>query len=136
MSELVVNNIVKMEWKKNRFVQTVASKGKQATFIMACQEYKNKNGDIVPVFFTGTTAWLHFDEQGLYTFAELKDFVKSNFDQSFPEVYTEYHEIATNPSSDVNMELLEEYGIEEYADDIIERLRDLQPYAEETTVDM
>ena len=132
---LVINDTVKMEWQQNRWIQTKAGKGKRSTFIMACKEYETEFGT-VPVFFTAFSAFLFTDEEGIWSFADIKNFIKENYDQSFPEAYEEYKEIGTNPVRDLDEDVLEEYGLSAFAQDIMERLEDLQPYGDEEEVSM
>ena len=48
----VINDIVKMEWEKSRWIQTKAGKNKRSAFILACKEYETAENGVVPVFFT------------------------------------------------------------------------------------
>lgn len=129
---VVVNDIVKMEWDSSRWLQTKGSKksNKSSAFIFACKEYENSKGELIPVFFDAGSAWIMADEDGIFSFDELKNFARTNYDSSFPEAFEGYHPIVTVDDKNPDMELLTEYGIEGYADDIIARLDDLKPYGE------
>lgn len=132
---MVINDTVKMQWEDNRWIQTKGGKGKRPTFILACKEYNTENG-VVPVFFNAFTAFVFEDEDGLWGFGDIKKFIKENYDQSFPEVYDEYREIGVNPDRELDEELLAELGLTEYAQDIKDRLEDLQPYGDEEEVSL
>ena len=122
-----------MEWDDNRWIQTKAGKDKRAVFILACKEYDTENGK-VPVFFNAFSAFVFEDEDGLWSFSDIKKFIKDNYDQSFPEVYDEYKELGTNPLREIDEDALEEYGLSEFAEDIANRLEDLQSYGDEEEV--
>lgn len=131
---LVVNNIVKMEWEQKRWLQSKAGKGKNPVFIFACKDYEAEDGTIVPVFFNDSFAWIHADEEGTFSFDELKESVKNDYDESFPEAYSEFQPLFDVENGEFDEELLEEYGIGAYADDIKARVFDLKPYGEVTDV--
>ena len=130
----VVNNVVKMEWEQNRFLQSKESKrgAGDGVFFFACKDYV-ANGEIVPVFFNPYHAWVHFDEDGLFYFEDLKQHVMKTQDNTFPETAEEYHPILS-VGEDFDMELIEKYGLTEYMDDIRARLQDIIPYGEEKEV--
>lgn len=131
---IVVNNVVKMEWDTKRFLQTKAAKGKEPVFILACKEYDTKNG-IIPVFFNPYHAWVHYDEDGVFTFADMLENVSgSSYDRNFPENAEEYHPLFSIGEPSANMSMLKKFGLEEYAEDIEARLRDVAPYGEEKDV--
>lgn len=130
----VINDIVKMEWEKSRWIQTKAGKNKRSAFILACKEYETAENGVVPVFFTANKAFLFMDDEGLWSFQDIKNFIKDNYDQSFPEAYNEYVEIADNLSDFIAEDELEKYGLMEFERDIAERSEDLKPFGEETEV--
>lgn len=129
----VVNSVVKMEWESNRFLQSKASKKTgDGVFFFACKDYQTEKG-LVPVFFNPYHAWVHFDEDGLFYFEDLKQHVTKTQDNTFPETAEEYHPIL-NIGEDFDMELVEKYGLEPFMDDIRARLDDIAPYGEEKEV--
>lgn len=130
---LVINDTVKMEWQENRWLQTVGRGKKPPVFILACKDY-SVDGKIVPVFFNPFSAWVHADADGTFSFAEIKDFLASEADSTFPENYSEYKCIVKAGSDEVDMSVVEEFGLGEYVDDIVARLRDIEPYGEEKEV--
>ena len=77
----VINDIVKMEWEKSRWIQTKAGKNKRSAFILACKEYETENG-VVPVFFTANKAFLFVDDEGLWSFQDIKNFINPYFSSS------------------------------------------------------
>ena len=129
----VVNNVVKMEWESTRFLQTKATKGQPAVFLFACKEYQTPTG-VVPVFFNPYHAWIHYDEDGLFSFKELKDYIIEDQDFTFPETAMEYHPIINAGEDECDMSLIEHFGLQEYVEDIKARLDDIMPYGEEKEV--
>lgn len=135
MSDLVVNDTVKMEWAKNLWVQTKGTKKKEGIFIFSCVEYEGSNG-VVPVFFRPTCAWVFKDEDGSYlSFDDVREFVKTNFNSSFPEMIEGYVNLYELGDDECKTEILEMYGIEDMADDIKARVMDIAPYGESPEVD-
>jgi len=133
---VVVNDVVKMEWEQSRFLQTKSGgKNKKPVFILACKDYPSDSPEalngVVPVFFNTSSAWLHIDDEGLFPYSEIKNFLKGGIDYTFPECYGEYNPILTLGSDNVDMDLVKRFGLEEYVDDIKARLEDLSPYGDE-----
>ena len=134
---LVINDIVKMEWEKSGWLQTKATKNKPAVFILASKAYETADGKTVYVYFNANTAFLWGDdEDGLWDAADLKDWLKTEYDYSFPEQYDSYIIVIPNGSDVCDESVLERYGLTEYKEDIEKRLKDVRPYGEEEEVDM
>ena len=125
---LVVNNIVKMDWQKENWLETKSKGGKSGMFIMASQDYENEDGQTVAVIFTAHTAFLWGDEEGLWTSSEVRDWCKKNVDGSFPTAYDEYIPVVPYGSNEANDEVLAKYGLSAYKEDIENRRIDLIPY--------
>lgn len=127
----VVNDVVTMEWEKSLWLQSKASAGKKSVFMCACNKYENDEGEEIPVFFVATTAFIMEDEDGIYSFSDVKDLVKKEYSSSFPEMYEDYTPICTMPECQCDMEVLERLGLTEHAEDIQKRLMDIAPYGED-----
>lgn len=128
---LVKNNMVKMDWEKDIFIVL-----KNGVFVVAGQDYESSKGETRTVFFNANTAFLwitdaHTDEEDYWDGKELKSWLKENLDGAFPINYDEYVPIVNWGSDKVDMAILEEYGLEQYADDILARLKDLEGYDKE-----
>lgn len=135
MAKLVINSTVKKEWRADRWLQTSATGRKEPIFILACVDYQTPKGT-VPVFFNPYVAWVHADDAGVFTFGEIKDFLKGGIDYSFPDNYDEYRPVLRAGSDEeFDMHIVSEFGLEEFLDDIRERLLDLAPYGEEVEID-
>ena len=137
----VVNDIVKLEWDKDGWLQTKSSKSKQGAFIMATKEYQNSDGVTIPVFFNTITAFIWTDDpdgdiDDIWSMSELKDWVKTEYSFSFPYNYDQYVPIIASGTTSCDEAVLEKYGLTEYKSDIEARLMDLIPYAEETEIKM
>lgn len=121
---LVVNNVVKMEWQSENWLTT-----KQNMFVMAAQNYTNKDGETIAVVFTAHTAFLWGDEEdGLWSAKEVRDWCKKNVDGSFPTEYDEYIPVIPYGMNEALDSVLEEYGLTEYKEDIENRRADLIPF--------
>ena len=131
MSKFVVNNEITMQWEKRCFVQT---KGK--VFLVACQEYETEKYGKITVAFDSYTAFLWGEDTGnvsdLWNTKEIVDFVRKEHTPSFPTAYENYIPLISEGDFEIDMEALYQYGLEEYADDIEERLNDLRVYGEES----
>lgn len=132
---LVVNNVVKMEWDEKGWVQTKAKRDGKSVFILASKEYTNKDGEVIPVFFNGNDAFLwitdaNSDSYELWTVQELVSWVKDEYSSRFPNQYDEF--IPVEDDGVALLSVLEKWGLEEYADDIVARVKDLAPYSKET----
>lgn len=132
----VVNNIVKMDWEKEGWLQTKASRGNQGTFIMASKEYENEDGKTIPVIFNSETAFIWgndigSDEEDIWDVSELRSWLKGAYDSAFPESYDEYFPIIPSGSLEAIDSVLEQFGLTAHKADIEARLKDLLPYNEE-----
>ncbi len=132
----VINDVVKMDWEKSGWYQISVNKGKKTVFVYASQEYDSSNqDDPVTVFFTPFCAFIMETDEGLW---DAKDF--STIDSSlltgigFPNNIDGVVPIL-EAGDHCDMEVLEKYGIEDYADDIEARRLDVRGYAEEKDVD-
>lgn len=128
----VINDVVKMEWEEKRFLQAKGS-GKKKVFIMAGKDYQTSAGE-VPVFFDTEQAWVIEDDAGLFSFADVKDYLANNSDPGFPESLEEYIQIADVQGNTYNDEVIKRLGLDEYIEDIKKRIRDVAPYAEEKEI--
>lgn len=138
MSGKVVDNVVKMEWDADKALYTKGGKFGR-TFIFAGQEYSTPNGTIT-VFFNCHTAFLWADDAGtededLYNAKELKSWVKDNLDGTFPYNYSNYIPIVDYDEDEPIDSMIEKYGLQDFVEDIMERLRDVKPYSEEHTAE-
>ena len=136
----VINDVVKMDWEKDGWLQTKGKGGKPGTFIIASKEYTNSDGEPVLVLFNSTTAFIWGDNVGTdnedrWEFSEIKSWLKTNFDSYFPASYDEYYPLIEIGSVVANPAALERYKLTEYKDDIESRLKDLLPYGEEKEVE-
>lgn len=136
---IVENNIVKMEWQKDGWLQTKASGRSKGVFIYASQVYPSTVKGEVTVFFNADMAWIwasdaHTEEEDLWNAKELKSWVKSNLDGSFPDMYDECVEVISSGEDECIMDVLEEYGIVDAKEDIEKRVQDVRPFGYETTI--
>lgn len=121
----VVNNIVKMEWEKKHFLTT-----KNGSLIVAVKEYTNKDGKVIPVCFDEAYVWVWGEVDDIWTTSEFLTFVKDNVDVAFPTQYAEFIPIYST-GEELDIKDLEKFGLEEFAEDIKNRLEDLAPYGVE-----
>lgn len=133
---LVENNVVKMDWDKAGWLQTKGSAGKQGAFILASKEFPSTTKGTVTVFFNPFTAFMwisdaHTSEEDMWNASELKEWLKSELDGSFPDNYDECVNIIPYGNLEADVAVLEEYGILDYKDEIEARLRDVAPYGDE-----
>lgn len=131
---LVINNVVKMEWNKDLWLQTSSRGGSPSIFIMAAHKYVNKDGKTISVIFVPDTAFLFADDAGtenedIWTAEDLRATLKSDFGGVFPYSYDQYIPII-GADADTDA-VLERYGLSEYKEDIEKRLDDISPYGEE-----
>lgn len=108
---------------------------KKGAFVFAAHEYETKIG-VVAVLFNCDTAFLWASDAGTeqedrWAVDEVKDFVRRNMSGAFPVNYNEYIPIIDYGAEDVKMDMIEKYGLEDYVDDIKERLKSLADYAVE-----
>lgn len=141
MAGIVENNVVKMEWEKDGWLQTSAKKGKQPTFILASKDYVNSNGDTISVIFTSSTAFVFADNFGeededIWTAADLIATIKSDMPGGFPYGLDQYVAIIESGEDDCKMSMLEKLGLVEYKEDIEARMKDIQPFGYEVDCKM
>ena len=130
----VVNDIVKLDWEKRNWVQA-----KKGPFLYACQEYTNDDGVVIPVYFDAESAFVWGDNMGtddedLWSASELKDWVKSNYSDTFPVLYDSYVPIITAGYSECSESMLEKYKLTQFKDDIEARFKDLLAFNEEKEI--
>ena len=140
---LVESDDVKMPWEKSGWLAIKGKGGKKGTFVFATQHYDStvvEGG--VDVFFSDTEAYV-WDESGasggdidLWSMEELKGFVKSSYDGSFPSNYNQFTPIKPSEDDECDAELLEKYGLTEHKDDIEARVKDLEHLGYETVFKM
>lgn len=129
---LVKNSIVKMDWESDSFILM-----KNGVFVVAGQDYlSSTRGVNLTVFFNANTAFLwisepHTEEEDYWNAKELRSWLKENIDGSFPINFEEYVPIVEWGADVCNQNILEEYGLTEYADDILARVKDLADYDKE-----
>lgn len=126
--EFVKSNVVSMNWVKKGFMKL------KGVFYFASQEYTNKDGATVTVFFSPYDAFFWADRgaatiEDLWTINDLVPWAKDNADGSFPQAYDEFVKVVDDDGK-VIPEMLEKFGIEEYAADIEARLKDIAKFTE------
>lgn len=136
MAGIVENNTVKMEWSKDGWLQTSAKKGKTPTFILASKDYTNKDGVVISVIFTATTAFVFADDFGgenedIWKASELIDTIKSDMPGDFPYTLEQYVAIIDSGEASCRMSVLEKLGLVEYKEDIEARMIDIAPFGYE-----
>lgn len=134
--DVVVNNIVKMEWSKKGWLQTSSRGGRKPVFILASQDYVNADGRTISVIFTASTAFLFVsdagtDEEDIWTAQELIQTLKAEMQGNFPYSLEEYLPIIESGEYTCKVDVLEKYGLLDYKDDIEARLKDVAPYGYE-----
>lgn len=140
MNGLIINSIVKMEWAKDRWLET-----KAGFFGIAAKDYKTANGTYT-VYFRPGMAFLWVDTgsepsdvSSNWEFSDIKGFLTKEFpqyggcpDNSFPFDYPNYFPLVYGVSdaedSFVNNALLESTGLADYFEDIKERVADIAPF--------
>ena len=138
---LVVNDIVKMEWQTEGWLQTSARKGRKPTFIIASQDYESTKYGKISVFFNATTAFLFIDDAGtdsqdIWNAQELIAALKEDLPGDFPYTTDQYVPIIASGEANCIDETLEEYGLTEYKADIERRMKDIAPFGYETDFQM
>lgn len=109
---------------------------KNKAFLGAIQEYKSKDGKIIPVCFSISNAYIFKDAEGIYPTEEMK-FQMKNQESGFPEMYDVYEHIADINDEQVSEEVKANLNlVDEDYQDIILRLESLTPYTEEETVNL
>lgn len=138
---LVINDIVKLEWQKEGWLQTASRKGRKSTFIMASQNYESSKYGTISVCFTATTAFLFVDGAGeadmdIWTAEDLIETLKDNLPGNFPYSLEQYVPIIASGEDHCTEGVLEEYGLEAYKGDIERRMKDVAPFGFETDFKM
>lgn len=133
---LVINDIVKMEWQKEGWLQTASRKGKKSTFIMASQNYESTKYGTLSVCFTSTTAFLFVDgagtpEMDIWSAEDLIATLKEDMPGNFPYSIEQYTPIIASGEGSCIEGVLEEYGLEAYKSDIERRMMDIAPFGYE-----
>lgn len=141
MAGIVENNIVKMEWDKDGWLQTSAKKGKKSTFILASENYVNKDGVEISVIFTATTAFVFADDfdsenRDIWSAEDLITTIKSDMPGNFPYGLNQYVAIIESGEDNCKLSVLETLGLTEYKDDIEARMKDIQPFGYEEDLKM
>lgn len=120
---------VNMDWESSTFL----TKNKGEEFLVACKDFETTidRYDKLTVMFTPRVAFLFVCDRGTanedpYSGSDIKTWLKTNFDASFPEMYTEY--IPLVDVYGVNTANLEEFGLSAYADEFCDRIEDLEWY--------
>lgn len=136
MAGIVENNVVKMEWDKDGWLQTSAKKGKKSAFIFASKNYTNDKGQVISVIFTATTAFVFVDGMGtadedIWSAADLIATVKSDLPGDFPYGLDQYKAIIESGEDECELDMLERFGLTQYKEDIEARMKDVQPYGYE-----
>lgn len=133
---LVVNDIVKMEWQKEGWLQTAARKNKKSTFIMASQDYESSKYGTLSVIFTATTAFLFVDAPGtadmdIWSAEDLIATLKDDMPGNFPYSLEQYVPLIASGDDHCIEGALETYGLEAYKADIEKRMKDIAPFGYE-----
>ncbi len=130
----VEDNNLKMDWEKKRWLKT---KGSNSVFIMAGQDYQSTNKGSITVFFNAHMAWLWLDNRGqadedIWTFEDLKEFVRKEYDSAFPYQYEQCIELVGYGDTECDDSVLEEFGLTAFKADIEARVADLVFIGEES----
>lgn len=138
MAGIVENNIVKMEWQKDGWLET-SSKKKPSAFIFASQKYDSTVKGEVTVFFTPLTAFLFISDAGtadedMWNAEELIPVIKGNLSGNFPFDLEEYVAVIDSGEDKCLTSVLEKYGIVDAKEDIEARMRDIRPYGDEKII--
>lgn len=138
---LVINDMVKMEWQEDLWLQTKGRNGKTGAFVYCTKEYTKADGTVIPVHFNAECAFMWDEEPDketpdLWTAAELRDFVKKERDGAFPNNFDQFVALISNGDEDCKEDVLKRYGLEEFKADIEARRKDLMPFAVETIITM
>lgn len=133
----VTNNVVKMEWETSGWYEVKVTGRSTKIFVYSSVVYPSTTKNRLTVFFRPAAAFLWISDAGqpgedFWSAAELKTFLKSGqLDDMFPECYDEYVPITyVDDSGEIQCmdSLLDTYGLAEYRDDIIARVKDVEPY--------
>ena len=142
--ECVVNDIVKMKWSEEGWMQmpTTEEDGalQEGVFMFASQVYATKQLGEVTVFFTPGTAFVFVSDLGeedehIWTAMELGRVIKDHFGDTFPVQYEEYYPIIDTGEEECMDEALEMFDLVPFKSDIEQRLADIAPYGYEYECD-
>ena len=122
----VINDVVKMNWEKAKWLQT-----KKGSFIMAGVTYQKPDGTEVDVIFTVNEAFVWGEDNDLWTAEEVIAWFKSEHltPSDSLDAYEDYCKVAG--VDEVVDSVVARLGLEAYADDIRARLNDLSEYGVE-----
>lgn len=136
MGSIVENNVVKKEWQKKGWFEVKNNTTKKKTFIFASQVYEGADGQEVTVFFVPDTVFVLYDaDEGLYDAADMAETWKANGGiGNFPYALDTYLAIIESGEDKCVESVLEQFGLEQYREDIEERFQDIIPYGYETEV--
>lgn len=133
----VENDVVKMEWETDLWLQTTSRGKRKPIFIMCAKNYETDNGT-VSVNFCPETCFVFGDNifeegQDLWSAEDLIGTIKADMPGNFPyglEQYVPLH----NADSSLNVVTLEKLGLLPYKEDIEKRFQDILQYGEEVEV--
>ena len=133
---IVENNVVKMEWQKEGWLQTKKGTG---AFIFASQVYETETRGKVTVFFNPSTAYLfvtdaHTENEDLWSAEDLIPVLKKEYTYLFPFNVQEYVPVIESGETECRADILEEYGLTPFKADIEARLNDVRPFGDEVAV--
>lgn len=135
--ELVVNDVVKMEWDKAGWLQTVPKQGKKPVFIFASKVYDSTKAGKITLFFAKGSVFVMSDDEGYYSAKDMAKAIKDLKDMDdFPFYMDGYDPIIDEDEDEANADALAAYGLEAYEDDINKRYEDILPYTLEYDVEM
>lgn len=132
----VVNDVVKMDWDKDGWLQKKGKNGKPGAFIFGSVPYQTDKCGEVTVFFATAETYLWVSDRGtpeqdIWDAYMLKTWCKDNIDGAFPQLYDLFVPLFTGDDFEIDMNVVEEFGLEAHVDDIIARAKDIAPYGEE-----
>lgn len=130
---LVANKTVKMEWDKSLWLQTKGKGSVEGAFIFAGKEYDSTKYGKICVGFTSIACFLFTEEDvnsadDIWSGAEMKQCAKDNMGD-FPLGFEGGVYLAEVGTTNFDDELLEKYGLSQYKDDLIARMKDVGQYA-------
>ena len=115
--EKVINDVVKMDWDKAGWVQTVAKQGKKPVFIFASHVYDSTKVGKVTVFFAKGAAFIMGDDEGYWSAKDLAKAIKGLADiDDFPFYMEGYEPIIDEDDEEASKDVLEAFGLEAFED--------------------
>lgn len=134
MGKKFIDDVVKMEWEASKVLFKKGSK-LGSIFIFAAHDYETSVGTVT-LFFDCDTVFIWAsdagtDQEDRWNAKEVKDWLKNDYNDSFPLNYDAYIPVIGYGSDEVNQDVIEKYGLQEYVDDIKARFKDVQPYSAE-----